>query len=166
MNVAKISGILEGLAVLKYFPSDDGARAALLKIVLAMAASESQVAWLVDRMTNGLYNEWPGPRELRACFCSKFAPWDGQNAYSEVYADGIPSEKPALLEIAGPPLRQLPAGRIVTADTELDGKVLALAASKAMPKVRIGNDKFTRMLQDVVTPPHLREDETRKGEPR
>jgi hypothetical protein len=95
MNVKNVAIKLEKLAMLKFFPSDEGARLGILELVCKMAHTEAQVDWLVNRMTDGLYNEWPGPAELRACFCSKFPPKDGRSVFSQVYADGIPSEKEA-----------------------------------------------------------------------
>jgi hypothetical protein len=92
MNIKRIAIKLEKLAMLKFFPSDEGARLGILDLVCKMAQSEEQVDWLVNRMTDGLYNEWPGPAELRACFCSKFRPKDGKSISSGIYLDGIPSE--------------------------------------------------------------------------
>lgn len=93
MNVKNVAVKIEKLAMLKFFPSDEGARLGILDLVCRMAKSEEQVDWLVNRMTNGLYNEWPGPAEMRACFCSKFKPRDGIERHSTVYLDGIPSER-------------------------------------------------------------------------
>jgi hypothetical protein len=140
IDIAKIASVLGELAVLKFFPSDDGARAAILRIVVEMIGAdptvspEDQVEWLVKRMTNGLYNEWPGPREFRACFCSRFKPRDGITAYSGVYADGIPSERSELAALppaAQKKLRELPAGE-VSADPEMDDMVKRAANAMRM----------------------------------
>src|SRR5690349_7814500 len=97
--------------MLKFFPSDREARAAIVEMICEMASDECQVEWLVARALR-LYNEWPGPRELRAAFCSKFRPRDGINAYSTVYLDGIPSEREQFVpQIAAPALKLLPDGR-------------------------------------------------------
>ena len=94
-----------------------------------MASSEEEIEWLVDRMTiSGLYSEWPGPGEMRACFCSKFRPKDGISATSSVYPDGLPSER-----AAEPILPMLPPGRPVTASRRLDDTVKDLAGKKTMP---------------------------------
>lgn len=123
MRPEKILEMLSELAVLKYFPaSSDGALTALARLVQQMCRSESEVAWLVNRMTSGLYAEWPGPKEMRACFCSKFRPKDGINAYSEVYLDGIPSES-GRFELGAPNLKALPPGASVTADSHLSAAV-------------------------------------------
>ena len=92
MNPGKVLEILGGLRLLKYFPNDEFAMLALVRQVGEMCESEAAVEWLVHRMLK-LYAEWPGIQEMRACYCSKFRPKDGVNAYSQVYADGIPSER-------------------------------------------------------------------------
>ena len=93
MNVKRITDILGRLALLKYFPSDPAARLALVEIVCGMLhpiwdtwdgapgewTAERQAEWLVRRMLK-LYAEWPGIGELRACYCSRFSPRDGENA--------------------------------------------------------------------------------------
>ena len=89
MNVKRIARMLAKLTALKFFPTEPGARRAILEIVVAMAGSESQVEWLVNRMLS-IYNEWPGPREMRACFCCRFLPADGINAYSERFGGDLP----------------------------------------------------------------------------
>ncbi len=110
MKFEKIMEILCGLRLLPFFPSDEHAMLALVRMVGAMAKSEDQVQWLVNRMTSGLYAQWPGPQEMRACFCSKFPPKDGINAYSSVYLDGIPAERTTGRQIAGPAHLQIEAG--------------------------------------------------------
>ena len=132
LDAERISQILAGLKVLKFFPDDPVVIATLTRMVCQMAATEGQVQWLVDRMTIGsLYSEWPGPGELRGCFCSKFKPQDGINAYSTVYPDGIPSEKPA-----PPPLPALPPGHQASVDARLERGIAMLAEVKDIRHVR------------------------------
>lgn len=83
------------MAILKFFPSDQQARIAIMELMRSMCGNDSQVRWLAERMSNGsVFNEWPGPHELRAVYCSKFRPSDGIEAGSVAYAEGIPSERP------------------------------------------------------------------------
>jgi hypothetical protein len=87
--------MLAELAVLPFFPAgNESVLIALARLVGQMCRTEDEVRWLVDRMTSGIYSAWPGPQEMRACFCSKFRPRDGLNAYSTVYPDGIPLSEP------------------------------------------------------------------------
>ena len=49
-----------------------------------MADSDEHVRRLVKRAL-AVFNEWPGPRELRALYCSRWRPADGVEAYSMLY---------------------------------------------------------------------------------
>ena len=80
----KIAGLCADLTMLKFFPSDDEARLGIVLMIGRMAEKEEQVRWLVQRVL-ALYNEWPGPGEVRAVYCSRFRPEDGITAYSTVY---------------------------------------------------------------------------------
>lgn len=153
VNVANTARELAKLGVLKFFPADKEARAALVQIVCEMASSDEQIAWLVKRAL-ALYNEWPGPHELRACFCSKFPPRDGINAYSQVYIDGIPSEREERNRLEGPKMLALPPGHEVTADPEMEAAAVeAFASMPKMPTARPINDSFERSLREVLTAP-------------
>lgn len=70
---------LDELSLLKYFPSDPGSRAALLRILCQMVAGPVELRWLVDTVLK-YYDEWPGPRELRAVYCTRHRPKDGIEA--------------------------------------------------------------------------------------
>jgi hypothetical protein len=129
VNINEVIEALSGLKSLRFFPDDAVAIMTVARMVCKMATTEEQVAWLVDRMTSGIYSEWTGPQELRACFCSKFKPADGINAYSMVYPDGFPSEKQPQLQLTAP---ALPPGHIVSVDTRSDVAMrIALAAQGA-----------------------------------
>jgi hypothetical protein len=113
IDVAKAGSSLAGLALLKFFPSDEWARTELVKLVCEMASTNEQIDWLVKRARN-LWSQWEGPHELRALFCSKFKAADGIDAYSELarFADGIPSEKESLPALPAAPMRALPSGNV------------------------------------------------------
>jgi hypothetical protein len=96
MNFERVAELCAELTLLRFFPSDESARLAIVRMVGEMAANEEQVRWLVRR-TLDLWNEWPGPLELRAVFCSRFKPRDGKNAYSERFTNGIPAAEPSTL---------------------------------------------------------------------
>lgn len=132
MDYEAVRDLISDLTVMLFFPSEPAARVALIRMVGEMAENEDQVRWLVQRMTSGLYNEWPGPGELRAVFCSRFRPRDGLTAYSSVYPDGIPSERPA-----APPLLALPPGHVASIDPELEHAVREVAAAKDLNRPRL-----------------------------
>ena len=66
MNPREVLRILNGLRVLPYFPSDEYVMNALVRLCGSMCENLEQVRWLVDRMTSGIYAQWPGPAEMRA----------------------------------------------------------------------------------------------------
>jgi hypothetical protein len=122
VNLKRVLEALAGLAMLKFFPANNEAvLAALARLCVNMCRSEDEVEWLVDRMTSGLYQEWPGPLEMRAVYCSRYKPKDGLNAYSQVYPDGIPMSKEGKLkQLAGAELKALPPGHVASADESME----------------------------------------------
>lgn len=122
MDLDRILRAISGLKLMKFFPADEDAAIELAKGLAEMAENEEQIEWLIRRVRK-LYKEWPGEAELRAVFCSRFKPKDGINAYSAVYLDGVPPERPL------PPATPiaLSPGHVATADKELDDKVKMVA---------------------------------------
>lgn len=145
IDTKKATKSLARLTLLKFFPADPTARAEIVLLVCRMAHTNEQVNWLAER-TLGLWNDWEGPRELRAVFCSKFRPADGIEAYSalERFADGIPSETesgPLAIEggfgvrrIAPPPDERLMAEEI-TASPSCQKTIAALAIMKDLDRI-------------------------------
>ena len=133
MNLKRVLEALAGLAMLKFFPANNEAvLAALARLVVNMCETEQQVEWLVDRMTSGLYQEWPGPLEMRAVYCSRYKPKDGLNAHSQVYPDGIPASKEARTAIAAAEQKALPPGHTVSADDGCEAAVHILAKTNEL----------------------------------
>lgn len=161
MNFETVNNLVAQLGTMRYFPSDPAVRIALVELMGDLTDSEDEVRWLIKRVRT-LYAEWPGERELRACFCSRFRPKDGINMHSGIYGEGIPSERPEQNQIAGPNLLALPPGHVATADPIFDAGIQALAEITRMPaplRPRQGSpaDRFARLLQEIETPPHMRE---------
>lgn len=133
LNIAKIEQAIDKMAMLKFFPIAPGTRAAIMELIGELCQDDSQVEWLAGRVVE-LYNEWPGPAELRAVYCSRWRPRRGPDSASAVYLEGIPSEKrdnmPSITagdrkQISGP----------VSNDPSLVAIVDKLAAAKAMSSV-------------------------------
>jgi hypothetical protein len=122
-----------GLTAIPYFPSDEVAQTMIAEELVAMCESVEQAQWLVRRVIR-IYKRWPGVQELRLVFCSKYRPLDGQPAIgiSDVYPDGIPSEKPASPQLA------LPASRSteISASPSIERSVAALAQAKDLNGIR------------------------------
>ena len=157
VNVVTVTQKLAPLALMKFFPADDLARVALVRMVCDMIETEDQAEWLANRMVQ-CYREWPGPYEMRACFCGRYKPKDGINAYSEVYADGFPPDPtaPPRAQITGTAPKRLEAGEPMTADPELQAKLEKAVEKVTTPPAMSVSTKFAEMLREVETPPHLR----------
>jgi hypothetical protein len=153
MNPKRVIELCTPLMLLKFFPPDPEARTELLLMIGRMASNEDQVRWLVNRMLN-LYDEWTGPRTLRAVFCQKFKPADGEDLRTAIcpgYPEGLPSEKPE------PQLLALPPGHVASADPELEAMVGKLVED--MPKIPASapltesDARFDRLLKETLTAP-------------
>ena len=140
---------LGALTLLRYFPSDPGARLDLAKLVARMAATDEQVDWLVQRTLNTC-NEWPGPLVLRQILCSKFKAADGIDvSCTSMFPDGVPSSKaPGAWQPAA-----LPPGCVVSTDRELDTSIRSLAAAKDLnrPRLALPHAPAPRVLKDPLT---------------
>ena len=163
VNVAAVTRALGRLTLMKYFPAEDAARTALVEMVCGMIDHEDQAEWLAKRMLQ-IYREWPGPYEMRACFCSRYKPMDGINAYSEIYANGLPPDPsaPPRPEIAAPKLKALPAGYTKRLSMSNWKRAIQELAEKCkMPFAPHPlSDQFARMLHEIETaPPGRREPE-------
>ena len=175
LNFEQINGIVAELATLPFYRSEEAAHLAVVRIVGQMATNIDQVRWLVNRMTSGLYSEWPGPKELRACFCSKFKPADGIECGSSVYPDGIPSERasqewisapaPKLLEAAPPKLLEAAKDEPIT-DPKIQKAVSDAARKmKAMPAGKPIGDERERRFREAITAPQDRPERPAPSEP-
>jgi hypothetical protein len=129
------------LSVLKFFPADQTARAENVLMACEMAQTNEQVAWLAKRCLQ-LWNEWEGPREMRAVFCSRHRPAEGIEAYSQLprFSDGIPSERPVKpLQLGGATMRQIAGPREtveeLTAAVSIRPVIEAMARAKDMQRI-------------------------------
>jgi len=71
------------LSMLRYFPADEGTRAAVAALLAAICPDKEALLWLVDEFTNRI-GEWRGPKELRAVLSTRWMPADGIEATSEI----------------------------------------------------------------------------------
>lgn len=126
--------VVEMLTALPFFPTAGGAQALIGEELKAMCGSFTQAVWLARRMSQ-LYVKWPGAKEMRATYVSRYSASDGIDAYSEAYPDGIPSEAESRGLIAGPQMKALAAGEPVSANPVLDRLVVDLAAGM-QPELR------------------------------
>jgi hypothetical protein len=109
----------EMLATIPFFPGESGARLAVADEFRSICNSSEEAFWLVTRLIR-LYRRWPGVLEMRLVFCSRYQPLDGVEAAgtSEVYPDGIPSERlvPQSTQlVAGRPRKEIRDARAIEA---------------------------------------------------
>lgn len=125
-------GVVGMLATIKMFPSDSIVRGVIGNEIQKLCSNLSEGVWLADRMIS-LYEIWPGIKELRRVVCNSRIPYDGVQAIgcSEVFPDGIPSERQQLR-----PVLALAPGPRMAAVKEIESAVEVLAGRKDMRKVR------------------------------
>ena len=123
-----VSQAIERMSLLSFFPPAS-AWPALAELIRDMCWSDEQVEWLSRRAIKQ-WSKWEGPRELRALFCSRFPPRDGEEADSALpqFSEGYPSEFP---QIAPPIPKQLTAGE-ASNDAELQQILSNLSAKASM----------------------------------
>ncbi len=138
LDFEEVLPIIGELTQMHFFPSDASGRLGIARLVCRMATSIEQVQVLVDRML-ALYNDWPGPLELRAVFCSAgFAPADGYwNDSSKCFPDGIPA--PVLRPVETAAIESgrqyfIGSGEAVSQDPELARPVANLVEMKSMAR--------------------------------
>ncbi len=140
LNIKQAASELAKLSLMKFFPADQQARAALLQIVCGIAETNEQIEWLVRRAL-AVFTEWPGPYELRALYCSRWKPCDGTEAYSALFpatedGGGFPRD---------PALPPLPPPLLTPGKAEAR-KLLGMAADyvESLPEIRLSAPRVTR----------------------
>lgn len=123
-----------------YFPPRDAPieRSSVAMAIRSMCSTVEEGSWLAQRIGQ-LYKNWPGTREMRMVFCSKFFPLDAiePTGVSDFYPEGIPSEAESRGTLPAPEMKYLsaPKGEPVTAADSLNEFFYDLAAAKSMKNV-------------------------------
>lgn len=124
-----------------FFPASDPHSCAIIaEEIAAMCGEDDQAIWLARQFTTA-HKKWPGIGELRAFFCSCYAPLDGVDAYSELYPDGIPRGllgnppgRPTLTGTTTPLALPAPRATDTSTDPALQKLVTELADSARFPE--------------------------------
>ena len=74
---------IDKLSMCRFFPPDEGTRAAIETFLVRICPSKEALDWLCDQFSN-VIGEWKGPVELRAVLCTRFPPADGIEATSSI----------------------------------------------------------------------------------
>jgi hypothetical protein len=132
LTADEISGAVEGLSAMPWFPKEEGARTMVADAIARLCSDSRSCFELVRRMVDG-YREWPGVREMRICYCALVGlPLSGEDlhlAVSEYYPGGFGG---AITE--GFPKLVLPAGAVPTERT-LDDLTWRAALEKDLTTV-------------------------------
>jgi len=130
MNMAAVKALVNSMAAMKFFPSDPAARVALVEAISEIATDESQVRWLVKKLRTD-YTDWPGEREMRRLFSTRYRPADGIG-YSkctcgcgDVYSFPLAPNQPWPPQIEASVLLALSEGK-QSADAEINAEIKAL----------------------------------------
>lgn len=153
---------VEMMGEVPFFPTEQGRRLLIGAEIANMCETEEQAFWLAMRMVR-LYRRWPGVPEMRLVFTSSHTPLDGVEAIgeSEVYPDGIPSERKLETKAARLSPGKPEPSRISGAPS-LENTVRDLADAKNMNRIGPLNhvrDIPLRRLrpEERITPEMLRE---------
>lgn len=134
MNPRVVKDLVASLCLMKYFPTDSGARVALIGLMGDLTEDENAVRWLVKKLRTD-YAEWPGEQEVRRVFCEKYRPKDGVVVcrYSGG-AEGCYSHTLKPNQVWPPVERaMLPAGGPISKDRQICAAIEELAESKRLP---------------------------------
>jgi hypothetical protein len=82
------------LATLRFYPREAAVRLEIAELLMRMVGNVDQLEWLIDAMINRV-GEWRGTAELRAIFCTRFAPADGIPSVDSISLGFTPSDSEA-----------------------------------------------------------------------
>jgi hypothetical protein len=63
-----------------FWAAEPTGRAVVMELLMKMCNNRQELNWLVDEVVNKI-GTWPGPRELRGIYCTRFDPADGVDAW-------------------------------------------------------------------------------------
>jgi hypothetical protein len=107
---SEAANAVQRMTALQYFPTTEAAHAEIMDMLLEMVSEPEHLEWLLRTMRDQV-GKWHGTKELRGVLCTKFAPRDGIEAYSE-----LPGFTPADIE-----RENLTEHKQLTADHHLRG---------------------------------------------
>jgi hypothetical protein len=130
IDMKKAAHSIAALSMLKFFPSDDRTRTEITLLVCRMATTNTQIDWLVRRVLD-VWNEWEGPKELRALFSYSHRPADGIEAYSALpqFQEGYPDDPSYVSVAAREPLQLTGDNEPVSKDPEMAALVERVSQS-------------------------------------
>lgn len=96
-NARDLEIAIEELAMCKYFPSEAGTQAAIMRLLARIVPHKEALMWLVRTFADRI-GQWHGPQELRAILCTRYRPADGIEAYSAIVGFTANDQEMAYIE--------------------------------------------------------------------
>jgi hypothetical protein len=118
---------VDELGMLRMFPSTNGARLGIMKLLGRMVERKDQLDWLVSTMVNRV-GEWRGPAEMRGVYCSRFKPFDGIEADCINTPGFTPDEQEAKALAKHEEIKSLPPGK----ENDITREIVRIATMKGM----------------------------------
>ncbi len=147
---ADLTKAIASLTLLRFFPAEDIARASIMELLSRMIGTVEQLDWLVVTMIDRV-GEWPGPKELRGVFCTRFKPADGIEAWCSLPGfTAADSEATHAAMLPAAPVRLLESGEreqlVVSADPAIQQAVERVAHTKQLPAARKSDKEYVEAL--------------------
>lgn len=82
-NANDIRKALAKMGMMEFFPTDPDVKSAIAAELAQMCISRESLEWLTTAMVRKV-GKWPGVKEMRGIYCSRFPPADGDNAFATI----------------------------------------------------------------------------------
>lgn len=128
ITVMDLEEAIEDLSMLPFFPSDPGAKSAVMRLLSQMCPHRTSLKWLVSTMLNQV-GKWIGPMELRGLLCWKYRPADGVESSCSVSGFTAADSESAVYDEH----KQLQAGGWVSKDIAIRKMIAEAADAKKFP---------------------------------
>lgn len=79
----ELEDAINRLKLLKFFPTDPGAHAALFELLAKICPHREALEWLVTTLQDHV-PEWPGAQSIRGLLCTKYDAADGVDEYCNI----------------------------------------------------------------------------------
>lgn len=79
-SAKELDHAINRLRLMKFFPSEPGAGAALAELLAKICPHREALEWLVSTLQNHVA-EWPGAHEVRGLLCTRYDAADGVDAW-------------------------------------------------------------------------------------
>lgn len=79
MKLEIVETVARWKALLRFFPADEASAEIVMEFLADLVSTPEELRWLSDTLVNQV-GDWPGAKEVRGLYCSRFSPRDGIEA--------------------------------------------------------------------------------------